>query len=177
MAPSLPVVAITCPRALNRPTGQVGADSGLNHPVRSLLESLRGRRSWELGGRLPGALKGPPQNPPEHCPLPSQAVVGTGRHRFIWGCLPSSSASGVQTLPLSSGPLPRARAGALRRRPPAHPIPLRHLVWDTLQMTMPSRHSAPALGILPEASQASTTTMSQDHRRPVSHRFTTSGFP
>ena len=61
MAPSLPVVAITGPQALNRPTGQVGADSGLNHPVRSPLESLRGKRSWELGGRLPGALKGPPR--------------------------------------------------------------------------------------------------------------------
>ncbi|CAI9156628.1 unnamed protein product [Rangifer tarandus platyrhynchus] len=47
-----------------------------------------------------------------------QLVAGTSRHRFVWGCLPSSSASRVQTLPLSAGPLPRARAGALQRRPP-----------------------------------------------------------
>ena len=61
VAPSLPVVAITGPRAPNRPTGQVDADTGPESPARSPWESLRGRRSWELGGRLPGALKAPPR--------------------------------------------------------------------------------------------------------------------
>lgn len=170
MAPTLPFVAVTGPRALNRPTGQVDADAGPESPSEEPLGEPPGQEELGSGRQTTWGAQRSPQNHPE-------LVVGTGRHCFVWGCLPSSSASRVQTLTLSTGPLPRARAAALRRRPPVHPTPLHRLAWDTLQMTTPSRHSAPALGILPEASQASTTTTSQDHRGPFSHRLATSSFP
>lgn len=67
-APSLSFVAIPGPWALNRPTGQVDGDAEPESPSeeppgRASGESLRGRRSWEVGGGPPGALKGPPESP------------------------------------------------------------------------------------------------------------------
>lgn len=73
-------------------TGQQGRwmlTLGLNHQ-REAPGRASGAGGAGIGRQTAWGAQRTPQNHPEHRPLPSQAVMGTGSHCFIWGCLPAA---------------------------------------------------------------------------------------
>lgn len=94
---------------------------------------------------------------------PPKLVAGTSRHRFVWGCLPISSALECRPCPFQRDPCPEPELepyGGGRRTPRSAPSSrVGHTPGDNA-----ITHSAPASSILPEASRAP---YHHDHQGPL----------